>query len=374
MEDKPHIVLVVDDDAVCREDIHRQIEDAYTLIDAVTGREALEMAESNPVHCVLLDYRLPDLDGLLVLPNLAETGVPVVMMTAEGSEQIAVEAMRQGAYDYLVKNTFTKDSLRTAIARAIEHATLERKVCEQQRELEMFATTASHDLRAPLRTIGGFVRSIKKDIESSNTERLLEHCQRVSDAVDRMNRLIDGLLEYARLGRGDRPFAMVALNEVAQEVVSSLESTISDLAAQVEIEDLPEVQGDRLALYQLLQNLVANGLKFHNNRGTPSVRVCASRFDDSWRISVGDNGIGIDPQHADQIFQPFRRLHNQKEYEGCGLGLATCKRIIDQHGGRIWVESRIDQGTTFHFTIPVVNSTATAQDDLPSSHARTGFK
>ena len=358
MAGKSQIVLVVEDDGVYREDIHRLIDDAYTLIDAATGREALEQAVSNPVHCVLLDYRLPDLDGLKVLPKLVKTGAPVVMMTAKGSEQIAVEAMKQGAYDYLVKNTFTKNVLETAIAKAIEHASLEKKVRDQQHELEMFASIASHDLRAPLRNIGSLVSFIKTDIKASKTGNLLEYCDNALNGVSRMRLLIDGLLEYAQLGRCDRSFNKVDMNQLAEEVASSMQSTIADLAARVDFKDLPVVTGDRLGLYQLLQNLVANGLKFHNGQGTPRVEISASRVDDNWRISVEDNGIGIDSTHTHDIFEPFKRLHGQNEYEGCGLGLATCKRIVDQHGGRIWVESQINQGAIFHFTIPIADITA----------------
>ena len=364
MLDNSHIVLVVDDDEVYREDINRLIGDVYTLIDAATGDEALAIVASNPVHCVLLDFRLPDLDGLQILSKLSQTGIPVVMMTAEGNEKVAVDAIKQGAYDYLVKNTFTKDSLRTTITKAIEHARLEQKISEQQQELEMFTSTASHDLRAPLRTIRAFAGFIKEDIESSNTDRVLDHCQRVINGINRMNQLIDGLLEYAQRGRSGSSFQKVVLNSVAREVVSMLASTISELGAEVKIEDLPEVHGDRLALYQLLQNLISNGLKFCDSHTTPRVRVYASRIDDRWQISIEDNGIGINPHHIDSIFQPFKRLHSQKDYEGSGLGLATCKRIIDQHEGQIWVKSIPGQGSTFHFTTPVVddNQAKSAQD------------
>lgn len=369
MAEKSHIVLVVDDDEVYREDIHRLIDDVFEVIDATTGHEAIDRIGSHEVHCVLLDYRLPDLDGLQVLPKLVEAQIPVVMMTAQGNEQVAVNALKQGAYDYIVKNTLTEDSLRSAIEKAINHAVLERKVREQQKDLEMFASIASHDLRAPLRNITSLVTFIKEDMEASRTEKVLDYCQRSLNAANRMNQLIERLLEYARIGRSNRSFEKVDLNRVATEVASSLESTVKDLTAEVEVGNLPEVLGDNIALSQLIQNLVANGLKFHNGHATPRVRISAKQIADGWEISVEDNGIGIDPKHVDTIFQPFRRLHGQSEYEGSGLGLATCKKVVDQHRGQIRVESEPGKGTTFFFTLPKNSPPENIADESPSTDA-----
>ena len=348
-----YTVLIVEDDDVYREDTRRLLDGSYQLVEVATGREALERMKATQFHCVLLDYRLPDINGLELLPQLTDLQVPVVMMTAQGSEQVAVEAMKLGVYDYLIKNTLTEDSLRNSVEKAIDHAALKKKVCEQEKDLKMFASIASHDLRHPLRTIGTRLTFIKEDIETSNTEQLLEHCSRAQKGVGYMNQLIDGLFEYTQLGRSSRPFESIALNEVAGQVASALEATVAELAARIEIDDLPVVQGDRTALHQLFQNVVANGLKFHNGHATPCVRIVASRVFGNWKISVEDNGIGIDPKHHDKIFEPFKRLHSKDQYHGNGLGLAICKRIVDQHGGRIWLESEMGKGTTFSFTIPI---------------------
>ncbi len=360
MTDKRHIVLIVEDDEVHREDVHRLIGDAFTVIDAATGREALGRVGSQEVHCVLLDYQLPDFDGLQVLPKLVEAQIPVVMMTAQGNERTAVRALKQGACDYLVKNALTDVSLKGAIEKAINHALLERKVREQQQDLEMFASIASHDLRAPLRTIKALVSFIKEDTIASRTDKVLDYCQRSINAANRMNQLIDRLLEYARVGRNHQSFEKVGLKEVTTEVVSSLESMIKDLAAEVEIGDLPEVFGDPIALGQLIQNLVANGLKFQSGHTPPRVRIAAKQLTDGWEISVEDNGIGIDPQYIETIFEPFKRLHRHSEYEGSGLGLATCKKIVGQHRGQIRVESQPGTGATFLFTLP---THATSHED-----------
>ena len=213
-----YTILVVDDDDIYREDIHRMLDGAYTLIDTATGWEAIEKVELNTIHCVLLDYRLPDWSGLELLSKFTAKGIPVVMMTAEGSEQIAVEAMKQGALDYLVKSTFTENLLRTAITKAIERAALVQTVRQQQEELAMFTSIASHDLRAPLRTISGFVKIIREELESSDNKKLVDYCQRVTNGVDRMSRLIEGLLRYTRQGRGLESFESIALNDVAKEV------------------------------------------------------------------------------------------------------------------------------------------------------------
>ncbi len=352
-DDRPLTVLVVDDDQVCRETIERLLGGCYALIEAATGPQALEAVASQDIDCVLLDYRLPQLDGLAVLPQLIESGVPVVMMTGEGNEQIAVEAIKQGAYDYLVKSTLTAVLVRTAIQKAIEHTALEDKVREQQEELAVFASVAAHDLRAPLRTIGAYIRFIQEDIQAADTEQVLGHCRKSLGGLKRMNELIEGMLEYTVSGRSDRAFEELDLTTVAGEVVAALESQVIHADARVDIGELPVVRGDRTALYQLLQNLVANALKFHDGKSAPCVRIDASREHDCWQVSVTDNGIGIEPRFRKTVFQSFKRLHGVDAYDGSGLGLATCKRIVDQHGGRIWLKSEPGEGSTFYFTIPI---------------------
>ena len=171
------------------------------------------------------------------------------------------------------------------------------------------------------------------------------------DGGKRMQQLIHDLLTYSRIASKTEPFEPIDLNAVIAEVRSNLEELIRSETARVECAPLPTVTGDRLQLTQLMQNLVGNAVKYHGT-APPEVRVSAARSNGQWLLSVADNGIGIDPQHFERIFAIFQRLHTSEEYSGTGIGLALCKRIVERHGGHIWLESRPGSGATFHFTIP----------------------
>jgi light-regulated signal transduction histidine kinase (bacteriophytochrome) len=164
------------------------------------------------------------------------------------------------------------------------------------------------------------------------------------------------LLAYTRVGRSETPLKPVALSGVMQVVMANLEPLIEETRALVSVSSMPEVLGDETVLIQLFQNLVNNALKFRGI-APPVVQVHSQREESVWHITVADNGIGIAPQHHEEIFAPFRRLHAASEYEGSGIGLATCRKIVEQHRGRIWVASNLGQGTTFHITLPDATAT-----------------
>ena len=171
------------------------------------------------------------------------------------------------------------------------------------------------------------------------------------DGATRMQQLISDLLAYSRVDRRGRGFAPTRCDEVVERAVSNLQRLIDETGATVVREPLPLVQADASQLMQLFQNLIANAIKFRSDR-TPEVRVSAVRTADGWEFRVADNGIGIEPQYFDRIFVIFQRLHGREAYAGTGIGLAICKRIVERHGGRIWVESEPGRGSTFHFTLP----------------------
>ena len=166
-----------------------------------------------------------------------------------------------------------------------------------------------------------------------------------------MQRLIDDLLAYSRVGTRGREFAPTDLSVVVEMVRANLRLSIEESGATITTDELPTVAGDRTQLVQLLQNLLGNAIKFRGEE-SPEVHVGAERKDEAWRISVRDNGIGLDPRHADKVFVIFQRLHGRSSYEGTGIGLAVCKRIVERHGGEMWVESVPGEGSTFYFTLP----------------------
>jgi signal transduction histidine kinase len=345
-------VLLIDDDDLDREAVSRLLQSRCTLVEAKTGSEGLDVARQEPPDCALLDYRLPDVNGLDVLDQLVEQGIPVIMLTGHGSEDAAVEAMKRGAADYLPKSrTHDQEILVRAISNALERSALRRELDDKQQELEAFVSTAAHDLRGPLNTISLAVHLMRKSHEQGNSAVFDAAAERALSVLEDARHLLDGLLQYTRRGRGGKPLERVNLNDSLRQALSALEGAIQTSHAQIDWGELPVVEGDTVALAQLLQNLVANAIKFRGSE-RPVIEIVSRREHDVWKISVTDHGIGFDPSQAERIFLPLTRLSNQSEADGIGLGLATCAKIARQHGGRIWAESEPGRGSTFHLTLP----------------------
>jgi signal transduction histidine kinase len=226
-------------------------------------------------------------------------------------------------------------------------AALERS----NKELESFAYVASHDLQEPLRSVSGFVQLLKRRYEGKLDEQADEYITFATEAVKRMQELIQDLLVYSRVESQGKPLAPTKLDEVFNGVLNSLRLQIEESGAHVTRDDLPRVLGDDVQLGQLIQNLVGNAVKFRKKGATPNIHVEAVVKDGMWLVSVKDDGIGIAPEYAEKVFVIFQRLHRREEYGGTGIGLAVCKKIVERHGGRIWVESKEGEGATFFFTL-----------------------
>ena len=225
------------------------------------------------------------------------------------------------------------------------------KLARSNADLEQFAYVASHDLKEPLRAISGSVQILQERYRArldAGAEEVIKH---TVDGATRMQTLIDDLLKYSRLATREAPLERSDCSEIVQEVIANLESLIEESKAVVTYGPLPVVTGDRIQLLQVFQNLISNGIKYRSQR-TPKIHINAEERSNEWVFSVSDNGIGIAPQYADRIFRIFQRLHTRREYPGTGIGLAICKKIVERHGGRIWVESELEEGSMFYFTLP----------------------
>ncbi|MCB0207774.1 MAG: PAS domain S-box protein [Anaerolineae bacterium] len=218
-------------------------------------------------------------------------------------------------------------------------------------ELEQFAYVASHDLQEPLRMIAGYVQLIERRYQGQLDSDADEFIYYAVDGAKRMQRLIHDLLALSRIGRKEQKLSQIDCNELLEQVLINLQVTIEDNEAKVTWDALPTLRGDSTQLGQLFQNLIVNAIKFQSDT-SPIVHISASRQETAWMFAVQDNGIGIPPDQQDRIFMIFQRLHSRGEYPGTGIGLAICKKIVERHGGTIWVESRSGQGSKFQFTIP----------------------
>jgi light-regulated signal transduction histidine kinase (bacteriophytochrome) len=218
-------------------------------------------------------------------------------------------------------------------------------------ELEQFAYVASHDLQEPLRMVASYTQLLARRYKGQLDQDADEFIEFAVDGARRMQELINDLLTYSRVGTGELQPAAVDTGRLTEDVVRDLAAALEESGGRVEHTDLPLVQGDPTQLRQLFQNLIANAVKFHGER-QPHVRITATASDTLWTFAVRDNGIGIEPQYLERIFVLFQRLHTRADYPGTGIGLAICKKIVQRHGGRIWLESHTGQGTTFFFTLP----------------------
>jgi light-regulated signal transduction histidine kinase (bacteriophytochrome) len=210
---------------------------------------------------------------------------------------------------------------------------------------------ASHDLQEPLRAVAGFIGLLKMRLEKSLDEKTSEYMNFSVDGVSRMQSLINGLLEYSRIDTSGKPPEPTDSKAVLDNVLLQLRASIEESGAKITAENLPTVKIDPVQLVQLFQNLIGNAIKFRSDTA-PRIHVSAGRQDGAWQFAIRDNGIGIDPQYAHKIFLIFQRLHTRKQYPGTGIGLSICKKIVERHGGRIWMDSQPGQGSTFYFTIP----------------------
>ncbi len=246
-----------------------------------------------------------------------------------------------------------KKSAEEALAKKAE------ELARSNADLEQFAYVASHDLQEPLRMVARYTQLLARRYKDKLDADALEFIQYAVDGANRMQQLINDLLTYSRVGSSAQEFQRVDCSTILGQTIANLRDAIEATGALVTNDDLPTVLGDGTQFIQLCQNLVGNALKFRSSNA-PQVHVSAvarsrpgSGPDKEWLFAVRDNGIGIDPQFADRIFVIFQRLHTQAQYPGTGIGLAICKKIVERHGGHIWVQSQLGQGATFFFTLPI---------------------
>jgi PAS domain S-box-containing protein len=252
---------------------------------------------------------------------------------------------------------------RKAIEENLQEYTKELKIKNQ--ELEQFAYVASHDLQEPLRMIASFTQLLAKRYYDKIDADANEYINFALEGTQRMQALINDLLDYSRVGRRNNPDNILNLDEVIEAVLHNLSTKIEETHALVTYDDMPVAKGDRTQTIQLFQNLVANALKFRKENVRPMIHIGIQEKDGQWQICIQDNGIGFEMEHYERIFNIFQRLHTREEFPGTGIGLALCKKIVESHGGSIWATSVPGKGSTFYFTMKMVGKEKT----VPTPHA-----
>ncbi|HTE50362.1 MAG TPA: ATP-binding protein [Kofleriaceae bacterium] len=337
------------------------------LVRAGSGNEALRLMLKQEFALVLLDVQMPGMDGYetaeLMRGAESTRSIPIIFMTAgDRSDEAAFRGYDVGAVDFLYKpinpqlllnkvEVFVELHRRNlelcALNAALERATdaLHEKVAD----LESVNQTISHDLRAPLRSIVGFTEILAESLEGRLDDETAGHFRRIVAAGERMGRMLDDLYRLLRLSAAEQVFPPTECGAVFRGVVDDLRGDIESSGAEVTSDALPTLRANPVLLAQIFQNLFANAIKFRGGEH-PRVHVTAEAQPSGWQIGVRDNGIGIPPAARERVFGLFDRVG--ETLPGTGVGLALCKRAVEKHGGRIWVESGPSGGSTFYFTIP----------------------
>jgi len=357
-------VLLVDDrpeNLLALEEILGSLE--HNLVTATSGEQALKCLLNDEFAVILLDVQMPGMDGFETAERIKQhprtRDTPIIFLTAiSRALHHHLRGYEVGAVDYLEK-PFDPWILRSKVAVLIDLYEKNRLLAERtvalersNAELEQFALAAGHDLRAPLTVISGCLEIALLRANGQVDDDFERVLDRAAQASTRMNALLSNLLTYALSGTQRGPLRPVQCAEVLSDAIANLHTDIEEKGAEITHDLLPAVLGDASQLTQLFQNLIENALKY-GSADAPRVRVRAEQSDGSWLFSVDDNGIGVDLADANEIFELFGRATGGRGLGGSGIGLATCKKIVERHGGRIWVEPR-SGGATFCFTLPAV--------------------
>jgi signal transduction histidine kinase len=362
-------VLVVEDNADDSELILRELRTAGFELTSQVVRSPDEFRQAlRPMvpDVVLADFNLGMWSGMEALEILRteELDIPLILVSGAIGDLNAVEYIKQGATDYVLKDALPR--LPAAVRRALydrrlretkrfADRQLQLKVEELARsnhDLEQFAYVASHDLQEPLRMVAAYTQLLAEKYRGKLDEQADKYIRYAVDGSVRMQTLIQDLLAFSRAGREETGFQLTDCRSIVQHALGNLEAAIKESGAKVICNELPSLVVNPGQLKQVFQNLVANAIKFHGPE-PPVILIGAERVEKEWTFSVSDNGIGIAPDDLEVIFAVFQRLHTRTEYEGNGIGLAICKKIIERHGGRIFASSEAGSGSTFIFTLPV---------------------
>ena len=369
-------VLHVEDNQLDAELVAQALRKGGFSVSMVVVQAEAEFERQLPLHrpdLVIADYNLPQWKGMDALEVLRREGleIPLILVSGALGDITAVECIKRGATDYVLKDGLAR--LPEAVRRALQEKRLlrlrrqaeedlARKVEELARsnaDLEQFAYVASHDLQEPLRMVAAYTQLLAERYRGKLDENADKFIGYASEGALRMQTLIQDLLAFSRVGRNGIACGRVDCDAAMEEVLKSLGPAIQESGAVVTHGELPAVWADRSQMAQVFQNLIGNAIKFRGKE-PPAISVQAEKAGQHWLFSVSDNGIGIAPEYAENIFVVFQRLHARTEYPGNGIGLAICKKIVERNGGKIWVEAQAghgsdhgsNHGSIFKFTMP----------------------
>jgi two-component system, sensor histidine kinase and response regulator len=360
-------VLIVEDERIIANDIKTTLNhwghDTLSIVS--TAEDALQSIAIKRPDIVLMDIKLKGkIDGIETGKRIKEQfNIPVIYLTAHADDAMIKRAKLTQPFGYIVK-PFEEKSLHAAIEMAtyknqmmiLDEQKLKKtseNLLRSNEELELFAIVAAHDLKEPLMVINNYVQLLREKYKNIKLDRSSEnYMKRISGCVAQMSNLINSLLAYSKVDKSGISFKKINTTSCLKKALTNLKVIIKDSNAQVTYDQLPVILGDTDQIIRLFQNLIANSIKFRGEK-TAKIHIANKSNDHEWIISVSDNGIGIKEENFNKIFDLFERLDDKSDFEGRGIGLSICKRIVERHGGHISVKSKFGKGSIFTFTIPM---------------------
>jgi two-component system sensor histidine kinase/response regulator len=340
--------------------------EGYQTTGYSSPQKAVETLQAGQFDLVLTDLMMPEMDGIELLNAVRQIDSTLtgVIMTGHGTIDTAVKAMQVGALDYVVK-PFRLNVILTVLARALdlrrlrlENGALQERermyIAELEaanKQLETFSSSVSHDLRAPLHTITGFCDLYLTQFEQSIPDEGRQMLNHVVNGAKRMNVLIEDLLRFCRLSRQSLMKCPIKIEQLVKRTLAAVQATAGERNIELRLGQFPECEADPSLLEQVFVNLLSNAFKFTRHRNPAVIEIGSFERHGEVILFVRDNGAGFDMRHVGKLFGVFQRLHSTAEFEGTGVGLSIVQQIVTRHGGRIWVESAPNEGTTFYFTL-----------------------
>jgi signal transduction histidine kinase len=364
-------ILIVDDESTQTRVLCEALKNhGYETVGCSSAKAALAAMDGAQFDLLLTDLMMPEMDGIALLQAASQKDPSIVgiIMSGEGTITSAVEAMKSGALDYILK-PFRLKSILPVLDRAlelrrlrVENAILEKRVLDRteklesaNQELESFAYSVSHDLRAPLRHIEGYAEILIESVGATLSEEDRGYFHSIVNSVGKMNRLIDDLLNFSRNSRAEMHRGRVNLQDLLENALEEIKPETEGRAIVWKKGLLPVVEGDAPLLRQVFINLLLNAVKYSRPRDPAEIEIGSRVEGGETVVFIRDNGVGFNMEYAGKLFGVFQRLHSPQKFEGTGVGLANVRRIIARHGGRTWAEGKVDEGATFYFSLPLGN-------------------
>lgn len=363
-------IAIIEDEVIIAKDLEFMLENARYEISGVftNAEEAITQFQIIRPDIVLIDVTLKGkLDGIEAGKYIQDSfSIPLIYLTANSDEMTLSKIKRSGPDGYFVK-PYEEEHLKAAIDSTLRNhrnsidntnrqcssstaSNLSHDSIYRNPDAEQFIYAASHDLQEPLRMIASYVQLLQKRYKGKLDPEADDFINFAVDGVNRMKRMIDGLLTYSRLTSRSSQKELTNLDRVVYQIVEKIRNEFNHQNQVITWSELPELMANTEQMSLLFANLIHNSVKF-NKSDAPRVEITCRKNDGYWHFAVKDNGIGIEDQYSDKIFNIFQKLHGQREYDGTGIGLAICRKISELHDGRIWFESKPGEGTTFFFTI-----------------------